>query len=384
MAWRDDIFPASYNDVPFNILEHDASGGRRVDVHEFPNRDRATLIDLGRKATELSVDAIVVGDDYLVRRDRLLAELDRGGVGRLSHPFLGLQRVAVRGWRLAETIERGRACRISMTFVVGDAVTAGAVAPVTADKVKLAAAALKSANVSALAAIKRPTSPASLLERVGQLQTLADQLTTQVSQLRGWADSALVGPMASVLRSAQSFSNNLQQLVALPGVLAQTLASLAQGIADLFEQDPDAGFAVATGWASTAATGDEFNAWLAREGVAQAAVFLSQRSFDTSAAALDAQRQLLAALEAVQDSASDTIYVALTDVRAAVVADVASRAAQLPQIAAFTPEAVLPAHVLAHMIYGDATWADDIVARNGVRHPGFVPAGSELEVLRDA
>lgn len=380
MSWRDDLLPASYNDVPFSYMEHDASGGRRLDVHEFPNRDRATIIDLGRKATELSVDAVLIGDDYLARRDRLLAELDRGGVGQLSHPYLGLLRVGVRSWRLSETIERGRGCRISMTFVVGDAVTAGAAIPMTADKVSLAAAALTRVNTTGLAAVKKPTSPASVLERVAQLQSLASQLTTHVSQLRGWADSTLVAPLANVLRSAQAIRNDLQALVTLPGTLADTLSSLAQGIANLFEQDSDAGFAVAMSWATQPAE-DPFSAWLALEGVAHAARFMSQRTFDTSSSAIEAQSALLAAIETLQDSAPDEIYVALIDVRAAVVADVTVRAGQLPQITTYTPRAVLPALVVAHLIYGDAAWADDVVARNGVRHPGFVPGGQSLEVL---
>jgi len=41
----------------------------------------------------------------------------------------------------------------------------------------------------------------------------------------------------------------------------------------------------------------------------------------------------------------------------------------------------MPAIVLAYRLYGDAERADEIVARNRVRHPGFVPGGQPLEVL---
>jgi prophage DNA circulation protein len=38
--------------------------------------------------------------------------------------------------------------------------------------------------------------------------------------------------------------------------------------------------------------------------------------------------------------------------------------------------------VVAHQLYGDATKADEIIARNrNVRHPGFVRGGQALEVL---
>ena len=41
---------------------------------------------------------------------------------------------------------------------------------------------------------------------------------------------------------------------------------------------------------------------------------------------------------------------------------------------------VLPALVVAYQIYGSIDSAPDIVTRNRVRHPGFVPAAA-LEVL---
>ena len=49
-----------------------------------------------------------------------------------------------------------------------------------------------------------------------------------------------------------------------------------------------------------------------------------------------------------------------------------------------TPEATQPALVLAYGLYEDAGREAEIVTRNKVRHPGFVPGGQALEVLADA
>ncbi|MNJ70394.1 hypothetical protein D3C77_668450 [compost metagenome] len=38
-----------------------------------------------------------------------------------------------------------------------------------------------------------------------------------------------------------------------------------------------------------------------------------------------------------------------------------------------TPEQSLPALVLAYRRFGDATRAGEVVQRNRIRHPGFVP-----------
>jgi prophage DNA circulation protein len=37
--------------------------------------------------------------------------------------------------------------------------------------------------------------------------------------------------------------------------------------------------------------------------------------------------------------------------------------------------------VIAHRVYQDASRVDELVLRNGIRHPGFVPAVA-LEVLQ--
>ena len=81
------------------------------------------------------------------------------------------------------------------------------------------------------------------------------------------------------------------------------------------------------------------------------------------------------------ETAGDELYPALVALRAALVADIAARGANLPGVVNFTPAAVLPAVVIAHRLYGDATQADSLIARNAIRHPGFVPAGEPLEVL---
>jgi len=83
------------------------------------------------------------------------------------------------------------------------------------------------------------------------------------------------------------------------------------------------------------------------------------------------------------ETASDATYGALMDLRAAVVRDLTDRAMQLPRLVRVTPVRTLPALVIAHQIYGDAGRAEEIVARNRIRHPLAVPGGQALEVLAD-
>ena len=59
--------------------------------------------------------------------------------------------------------------------------------------------------------------------------------------------------------------------------------------------------------------------------------------------------------------------------RAAVWRDLTTRARENARLTTLTPTEVSPALVLAYDYYEDASREADIVARNGIRHPGFVP-----------
>ncbi|WYX30250.1 hypothetical protein WJ976_01920 [Achromobacter denitrificans] len=75
------------------------------------------------------------------------------------------------------------------------------------------------------------------------------------------------------------------------------------------------------------------------------------------------------------------IAAALIRLRVAIVRDVSEQADRLAHRSVFTTQALLPALVIAQRVYQDGTRADELVERNQVRHPMFVPAG-QLEVLR--
>jgi len=66
-----------------------------------------------------------------------------------------------------------------------------------------------------------------------------------------------------------------------------------------------------------------------------------------------------------------------------VIQDVTARGGSLAHLYAYTPAQTEPALVIAQRLYGDPTRAGEIVARNAVIHPLFVPGGQALEVLGD-
>ncbi len=117
MSWRDRLQPASFRGAAFSVQGHEHETGRRVAVHEYPGRDRPYAEDLGRRAREFSVEAFLVGADYMAARDRLLDVLEEAGPGVLVHPYLGRRTVSCREVRLHETAAQGGLCRLTLDFV---------------------------------------------------------------------------------------------------------------------------------------------------------------------------------------------------------------------------------------------------------------------------
>jgi len=73
------------------------------------------------------------------------------------------------------------------------------------------------------------------------------------------------------------------------------------------------------------------------------------------------------------DAEDDASYQALRQLRTAVVADLVTRAAQLPSLVTVRTAVPMPALALAYRLYRDATRADDLAARSGAQHPAFLP-----------
>ncbi|HHG0355951.1 TPA: DNA circularization N-terminal domain-containing protein, partial [Escherichia coli] len=48
MTWKDRLQGASFRGVPFKVEEESAGTGRRVETHEYPNRDKPYTEDLGK------------------------------------------------------------------------------------------------------------------------------------------------------------------------------------------------------------------------------------------------------------------------------------------------------------------------------------------------
>ncbi|RPD91909.1 hypothetical protein EGN69_15685 [Pseudomonas monteilii] len=116
-TWRDELHPASFRGVPFHVDSDSMPVGRRTQVHEYPQRDKPLVEDLGRITREIKLAAFVIGEDFLIKRDALLNALDKPGAGELIHPWYGRLMVTATGCSVGHERREGGMARFDLVFV---------------------------------------------------------------------------------------------------------------------------------------------------------------------------------------------------------------------------------------------------------------------------
>ena len=102
--------------------------------------------------------------------------------------------------------------------------------------------------------------------------------------------------------------------------------------------------------------------------------------------AIGARDKILAVIDQQMETESidDDTYQALHDVRKTLSEALPPPTADLPSIVPYQNIQTRPSLVLAYHLYEKLDREEDIILRNQVEHPGFVPGGVTLEVIREA
>lgn len=456
-TWRDELHPASFRGVPFHVDSDSMPVGRRTQVHEYPQRDKPLVEDLGRVTREIKMAAFVIGEDFLIKRDDLLNALDKPGAGELIHPWYGRLMVTATGCSVGHERREGGMARFDLVFVEDGEKGFPAGVPNTARQLEESSETLLQSAIrrykEAMAVVNRARLAVVVLQNgiAGVQAAIAQelrQLTGLVSSVEALADmlinapgnfSAMVrgqfssvggsrstgyrwGPSSSTLSSSASTTVSAASIEADPE-FASTVAGLpeaepefssfaasSRAITSQVEQSRKLAAQVlaAVEAGSSAAGGTDTAAVIeaARELVRDALIVLAVRTaaampvvqapaplsgfpslpqqvaspiarpdVPVTADVVAVRDTIEAALVAAEQTAPHEHFEVLEVVRKQVRAHLTEVARAGVRLAEVTTLESLPAVVLAYQRYGDATRAAEIVTRNKVAHPGFLPVG---------
>ena len=407
MSWLQEVQQATIDGVPFFVEGTEGSYGRRAVVHEYPLRDKPFVEDLGRKARSFTVEGLVLGPTYMQARDALTDALEQPGARRLVHPYLGERTVTVLEFKVKETTAEGGMARFSITCVEAGELTYPSAQLDTAQQVDLSADLAMDASLEDFSeSFDIGGFPEFVTEAAGfRLGDALDAIQSLSGSLPALPDLASAfGPLIAGVRSG------LASLMQGPRALGSALTGLVSGLAGLFElpstglgllrklfdfgDDADPVPTSTPGTPSTPSTPSRIqqaanqaavSALVQRAAVIEAARNASQIEFTGYVEAVTVREQLADQLDVLAETAgNDQVYQALVTLRSAVIRDITVRGADLARTTTVTPLVTQPALALAYALYEDASRDQEIIARNKVRHPGFVPGGRPLEVLADA
>ena len=390
--------PASFRKIPFQVDNSEFETGRRVQVHEYPQRDKPYSQDMGRATRRIEFDAFVVGADYVEKANALLGAIEAFGPGTLIHPWFGSLTVNVISCRVAFDRGLGQA-RLSLSFVEAGELMFPSVAQSTAALTRVAAQNLTTASVNrfaqAVSFVKQinaviikglavyakvlafASNPVFALSSLlgfgtlpGNLSSLGALFSASVSL--GWNFASLLN------LSALGQSNTLNDSTLIPAVLGLTRMAV------------DPALAAPTAPIYTTATTATINANTAailantRQLLLVQAVGLSSY---IQCAVYNDTLQVITELGAALDAEAlqvddDDLYQALMAARSAMFDDLTTRSRDSARLVTLLPDAVFPALALAYDYYEDAGRDMEIVARNKIINPGFVPVEPLLFLSR--
>jgi len=408
-GWRVLLRDASFRGVAFRYSDVSAEGGQRYASHDYPQRDGRWHEALGEQPDAFTIEALLVGSDLGVAlfaaRDELVAACKRGEPGELVHPYGGQRKCVCIGWSERYSTAEGGVVRLSLKFEVDR----GNTYPTTQDDPRAQlASALATARLAVRGALRLAWAVTHWRDFLASFAVgFLGGLLGRVIDVGGLISPAALALVRDVVAATAVTASFVRDGLAIAGLVDGAFGALTvnvDGTPRDFDDDQrdraidalsvfDASHALVPGAGSSHAellgAAQALSVTATRLALLGEAELAADRIFDSAAAARlyrdDLAIRLDEAVLVAGDRGEHEVASTLSTVRALVVTRLVERGASLRDVVAYTPARTLPALALAHQLYAGEpralSRAADLVVRNGVRHPGFVPGGVELEAL---
>lgn len=407
-TWRDQMLPASFRGISFLIPQASVPVGMKVQLHEFPQRDEPYAEQLGKQAQVHRLVCWIIGDDCFERRDKFMEALETPGAGELVHPWLGRMQVKAGEAELTHDFKQGGMAAFAVTFYP-DLPLKFPTAKVNTQQqvVKASDSLLDSALARYKAAMAKVDQARLGLARLrnslsGVYTVIQQQFSTIIgtfTNLTGFVQSLMNAPdsLSSLFSSyfsefsvddylgddsGSSYRNSVatatQQTEAVTSIntvsdsggvdaaaASQATANLVQDallvqVALIISEMPVASQPVST---ATVASVEQ-----------QAVQPIVRPEVPVADDVIELRDNLNEAIFQASLKADPEHYMVLNTLRQTIVKHLTAVAESGVRLVEITPPETLSALVLAYRRFGDATRESEVVQRNRLRHPGFVPA----------
>lgn len=396
MAWRDRLRPATFRGIPFFIDVSSFTGGRRVQLHEFMQRDNSFAEDLGKVTPTFKVDGHILGD-YWDQKNALLQAVEKQGPGELVHPYFGTLQVQIGAFSIEEDTKEGQIAKLSFQFyLAGD----NRYPNNTEDKPAL----LENQADATLALAKEDFD--NTFSILGFPGFVVDKGRENVLEIADAFDNASEGVetnadnLADFAFSIRNLRAEVDDLIQAPAQLSQRLfdsVALLEGAVGAPENSFQA-YSTFFNFVASPSTSpyqtppriqESINVVATQKlnrriGIINASKQVADIEYETLDEALETKRELLSLIDReLADTDNDDLFQSFKDLAARLVENLPNSDAQLPSLEYIDLRATSSSLELAYDIYENLDGEQDILNRNEIEHPGFVIGGRTIEVVGD-
>lgn len=396
----DDLADASFRGVPFFVDKDEGSFGRRVVVHEYPMKDDAFLEDLGKSNRAFSVTAYVSGPGEGGQKDALVAACEQNGAGMLilpaEQPFMARLITA----KVTRSKDKLGWFDIQMEFKADTGQSSGLT--VTSNFERLLNTAIGDLVAPFSALFDAAFSAESVLDfvtdnAVGRLQDFASSLSDAVqANASATVAPVLIAQTTDLVVNADVYvkpgDNSPQSpsdIVSIACGIFQTLTDSLDAGTALAVLLPFCSFSVAEDPAqsqSISDTQDAVNAsvfctFVRSVGLTAYAQAASAYNYPTRAQAIQARADIAELFDQQIDNVMPDLATTqvLQKARDYGVKALTTQIVTLVPVVIVTAPRSMPSLYWASRLYDDATRATELVDRNDVANPAFMP--QEFEAL---
>ncbi|WP_308719185.1 DNA circularization N-terminal domain-containing protein [Komagataeibacter xylinus] len=422
---------AAWRGVTFDMVDSQDTVGRRVIQLLFPGVDQAQYQDMGALEGPMRVTCLIMGEDYVIRAQRLRAALMAPGRGTLVHPWWGELTCRVLGTSSITFSDRHyEVARVEATFIrdqdtpgVSDTLSAvlqkadalwdagiltmrqllsplviplamaeglNTVVAQTAGMWDAVTAAQSQPVQAAVAAPLATLTAGFPVPQQNTDTTYADQVTTGIGAVPQAVASAMA-PQDSPAVASSGRINNAVTATVDPATATTALLTAASQMESVT--------AAAANSAMSAPAVRSVGLVARMQMLVQAVGTMAAIAFASQTDALAWRDRMVAALDSLAGDATAVaattapmpmladLYAAIRDLRAAVIADISSRLGRLPVVVSVPVARQMSGWALAYALAGDSpdqvqALFDDMVTRNGIIQPALT-GGGNIDVLEN-